>query len=459
MRERRWAMLVIVLGLIVAVLDGSIMNLALPTVAKQLNASPAEAIWIINAYQLGTLGLLLPLAALGERIGYRKVYLIGLVCFTLASAVAMLAQSLWLLIAARGLQGMGAAGVMAVNAALVRLTYPAAKLGKGMALNSLVVAVSAMAGPTVSALILSVASWPWLFALNLPLGVLALFLAYRTLPVDGPKAERVGFDYAGTLLLALSLGAYALAMTLGRGSFGLLNAVLLLAAVLGAGLFVRVQKRATFPLVRLALFRDVNLRAGLAMGTLVSTVMMATLVVGPFYLARALGLDAAMVGLVLAAGPVAAALTGVPAGKLADRFGAQRMTAVGLAVALVGCAALALLPTALGIPGYIDPIVLVTVGYALFQTANNTAVMAGVRADQRGVISGLLGLSRNLGLVTGASLMGAVFAYAVAVPDITTAQPEAVAWGLRVTFAVATVLVAFALVLALAWRSRARGVV
>ena len=133
------------------------------------------------------------------------------------------------------------------------------------------------------------------------------------------------------------------------------------------------------------------------------------------------------------------------------------MTAVGLAVALAGCTALALLPTALGIPGYIGPIVLVTVGYALFQTANNTAVMAGVRADQRGVISGLLGLSRNLGLVTGASLMGAVFAYAVAVPDITAAQPEAVAWGLRVAFAVAAVLVAVALVLALTGRSRARG--
>ena len=128
MPARRWAMLVIVLGLMVAVLDGSIMNLALPTVAKQLNAQPAEAIWIVNAYQLGTLGLLLPLAALGERIGYRKVYLVGLALFTVASAVAMLAQSLWVLIAARGLQGMGAAGVMAVNAALVRLIYPSTHL-------------------------------------------------------------------------------------------------------------------------------------------------------------------------------------------------------------------------------------------------------------------------------------------------------------------------------------------
>ena len=234
-------------------------------------------------------------------------------------------------------------------------------------------------------------------------------------------------------------------------------AALLLAAVLGAGLFVQAQKRAVSPLVRMDLFRDAHLRAALTMGALVSTVVMATLVVGPFYLARGLGLDAAMVGLVLSTGPLAAALTGVPAGKLADRFGAQRMTAVGLAVALVGCAALALLPNALGIPGYIGPIVLVTVGYALFQTANNAAVMAGVRADQRGVISGLLGLSRNLGLVTGASLMGAVFAYAVAVPDITAAQPEAVAWGLRVAFAVAAVLVAVALVLALTGRSRARG--
>jgi MFS family permease len=185
------------------------------------------------------------------------------------------------------------------------------------------------------------------------------------------------------------------------------------------------------------------------MSALVSTVMMATLVVGPFYLSRALGLDALSSDSSLSVGPLAAALTGVPAGRIADRFGAQRMTIVGLAewrrrlhsVHAAGD---------VRHPGYIAPIVVITAGYALFQTANNTAVMTDIRPDQRGVVSGMLNLSRNLGLITGASVMGAVFAFASATTDITTARPEAVATGMRITFAVAAILIVVALAIAAA---------
>jgi len=221
-----------------------------------------------------------------------------------------------------------------------------------------------------------------------------------------------------------------------------------LAAVFGAGLFVLAEARAASPLLRLAMFRDPVLSAGLAMSALVSTVMMATLVVGPFYLSRALGLDAALVGLVLSVGPFAAALTGVPAGRIADRFGGQRVTIVGLIGIAAGCCALSIMPAKLGIPGYLAPMVVVTVGYALFQTANNTGVMTNIRSDQRGVISGMLNLSRNLGLITGASVMGAVFALGTATMDITTARPDAVATGMRITFAVAAILIVVALALA-----------
>ena len=201
------------------------------------------------------------------------------------------------------------------------------------------------------------------------------------------------------------------------------------------------------------MFRDPVLSASLAMSALVSTVMMATLVVGPFYLSRALGLDAALVGLVMSVGPLVAALTGVPAGRIADRFGARRMTIVGLIGMAAGSFILSMMPATLGIPGYIAPIVVITAGYALFQAANNTAVMTDVRPDQRGVISGMLNLSRNLGLITGASVMGAVFALASATIDITTARPEAVATGMRITFAVAAILIVVALAIA-AWSSQ-----
>jgi MFS family permease len=237
-------------------------------------------------------------------------------------------------------------------------------------------------------------------------------------------------------------------MTIGRGSFGLLNVALLLTAVSGIGLFALAETKAASPLIQLTMFQNPVLSVGFATSTLVTTVVMATLVVGPFYLSGALALDAARVGLVMSSGPIVAALTGVPSGRIVDRFGAYRMTLGGLIAMAVGCSILPLMPTALGVPGYIAPLVVITAGYALFQAANNTAVMTDIRPDQRGVTSGMLNLSRNLGLITGASVMGTVFALASAATDPTAARPEAVATGMRITFAVAAFLILMALALA-----------
>jgi MFS family permease len=235
-------------------------------------------------------------------------------------------------------------------------------------------------------------------------------------------------------------------MTLGRGSFGRLNLWLLLAAAGAAGLFAVVESHSPSPLLRPAMLRRPALRASLAAGALVSTVIMATMVVGPFYLARALGLDAARVGLLLSVGPLVAALTAVPAGRIADRIGAARMTLAGLGAMAAGAAALALLPAALGVPGYLAPIVVLTAGYAFFQTANNTVVLADAPPDERGTLSGLLHLSRNLGLITGASAMGAIFTFASATRDLATAPPASVATGMRITYGGAAALIAAALV-------------
>ena len=241
-------------------------------------------------------------------------------------------------------------------------------------------------------------------------------------------------------------------MTIVRGQFGPLNIVLLLAVALGVAAFAMVETKVASPLIHLAMFGDPALSTSLISNALVSTVMMTTLVVGPFYLTRALGLDPAAIGLVMSVGPVVAALSGIPAGRFVDRFGARPVMMAGLAAIAAGAAALSILPATFAIPGYLAPIVVVTAGYALFQAANNTAVMADVPPDRRGVISGMLNLSRNLGLVTGASVMGAVFALASAASDIATAPTEAVASGMRVTFAVAAGLILLAVVIALAGR-------
>jgi EmrB/QacA subfamily drug resistance transporter len=453
----RWALAGLSLSMLLSSLGTSIANVALPTLAQAFNASFQDVQWIVLAYLLAITTLIVSIGRLGDLTGRRRLLLAGIFLFTVASVLCGVAPTLWLLIAARAAQGLGAAIMMALTMAFVGETVAKEKTGSAMGLLGAMSAIGTALGPSLGGVLIAGLGWRAIFLVNVPLGLLTFLLAHRYLPVDrrGPKIDRTGFDNVGTLLLALTLTAYALAMTIGRGSFGPLNVALLLAAVLGVGLFVLAETRVASPLIRLAMFHNPVLSAGFAMSALVSTVMMATLVVGPFYLTHALGLDPALVGLVVSAGPLVVALTGVPAGRIVDSFGAQRMTIVGLIGVATGSFILSMTSAALGVPGYVAPLVLVTAGYALFQTANNTEVMTDICPDQRGVISGMLNLSRNLGLITGASAMGAVFALASGSIDITTAHPEAVAAGMRTTFAVAAILIVVALAIAVGSRALA----
>ncbi|TIM72291.1 MAG: MFS transporter [Mesorhizobium sp.] len=442
----RWALASLSLSMLLSSLGISIANVALPTLTQAFDASFQEVQWIVLAYLLAITTLIVSVGRRGDITGRRRLLLAGLFLFTVASVLCGVAPTLWLLIAARAAQGLAAAIMMTLTMAFVGETVPKARTGSAMGLLGTMSAIGTALGPSLGGLLIAGAGWRAIFLVNVPLGLLAFCLAYHYLPADRrePKTDRAGFDVVGTLLLALTLGAYALAMTIGRGSFGQLNLALFVAAVFAAGLFVLVEARVASPLIGLAAFGNTTLSASLATSALVATVMMATLVVGPFYLSRALGLDAAVVGIVMSVGPLVAALTGVPAGRIADRFGAGRMTVIGLIAIAAGCFILSVMPAISGIPGYIAPIAVITSGYALFQTANNTAVMSDIRPDQRGVISGLLNLSRNLGLITGASVMGAVFAFASEAIDIATARPDAVATGMRITFAVAAILIVVA---------------
>ena len=450
----RWALAGLALSMLLSSLGTSIANVALPSLALAFAASFREVQWVVLAYLLAVTTLIVGVGRLGDLIGRRRLLLGGIFVFTLASVLCAVAPTLGLLIAARAAQGLGAAVMMALTMAFVGEAVPKEQTGSAMGLLGTMSAIGTALGPSLGGVLIAGFGWPAIFLVNLPLGIGALFLADRHLPADRPppQADRSGFDPAGTLLLALTLAAYALAMTAvqpnGRGSFGALNLALLLVAALGGGLFVLAETRAASPLVRLALFREPVLGTGFAMSALVTTVVMATLVVGPFYLSAALGLDTARVGLVMSSGPIVAALTGVPAGRLVDRLGAGRMSIVGLVAMALGCALLSVLPTRFGIPAYVAPLVVITAGYALFQAANNTAVMTTIPPEQRGVVAGLLNLSRNLGLITGASVMGAVFALGSATADILAAPAAAVATGMRISFAVAAGLIVVALAIA-----------
>jgi EmrB/QacA subfamily drug resistance transporter len=454
----RWALVSLSLSMLLSSLGTSIANVGLPTLAQAFNAPFQQVQWVVLAYLLAITTLIVSVGRLGDLIGRRRLMMSGIALFTLASALCGMAPTLWLLIAARALQGLGAAIMMVLTMAMVGEAVPKERTGSAMGLLGTMSAIGTALGPTLGGVLIAGFGWNALFLINLPLGILALVLAHQYLPEShkDTQATLVHFDVKGTLLLVLTLGCYALAMTLGRGSFGQLNMALLLLALVGVGLFVRTELRTEAPLIRMVTFQNPVLSAGFAMSTLVTTVVMATLVVGPFYLSGALGLDPAHVGLVMSSGPIVAALTGAPAGRLVDRLGADRMGMAGLIGMLIGTSTLSLLPASFGIPGYVVPLVVITGSYALFQAANNTAVMTTIQPDQRGVISGMLNLSRNLGLITGASLMGTVFAMGAGSANLLSAPADSVVSGMRVTFAVAAGLIILALITALAPRAISR---
>ncbi|WP_063580281.1 MFS transporter [Achromobacter ruhlandii] len=450
-RRAAWGLAGLALSMLLSSLGTSSANVGLPTLARALDAPFSQVQWVVLAYLLAITSCVVGAGRLGDMAGRRRLLLAGIAVFTLASAACGLAATLGQLVAARVAQGMGAAVMMALTMAFVGDLLPKDRAGSAMGLLGTMSAVGTALGPTLGGALIAGPGWRAIFLVNLPLGLAAMGLAYRHLPADRPRGgPPTRFDLRGTLLLAAVLAAYALAMTLGRGRFGVLNAALLLGALAGGGLFLWVEARTPAPLLRPALLRGPGLRAGLAANALVSTVMMATLVVGPFYLTQALGLGAAAAGLVMSAGPG----VGAGAGRGGGRAGApgRRLGRLGGAGARRGGVWLAAGTAAFGAAGYIVPIALLTAGYASFQAANNTAVMASIGAEQRGLVAGMLNLSRNLGLVTGASVMGAVFALGAGAADLAAAPAAAVGRGMAVAFGEPALLGAGAWVVA--WRGR-----
>ena len=415
--ERRQAMRVIILGLTLAVLDTSLVNLALPDIARLLQSDAAHSVWVVNAYQLATLIVLLPLSALGERWGYRRVYLVGMAVFAVASLGAMLAQSMAALIAARALQGLGAAGVMAVNAALVRLIYPRAQLGQGMALNSLVVATASMAGPTVAAAILSVASWHWLFAMNLPLGLYIWRLGRRALPANPPSAHHAPRFSAIDLLLNAAmftliflggsrLGVGAAAQT-GGGAAG---AWLLLAGLAVGALFLWRQRGLAAPLFPVDLLRIpvFALSMGSSVGAFCAQ-MMGFLAL-PFLLLQAHGRSHLQAGLLITAWPLATALVAPLAGRLIGRYPDGLLGGIGMAVFAAGLLSLGLMPAQPADWDMAWRMALCGAGFALFQSPNNHTIVTSAPLHRSGAASGMLGTARLTGQTLGAVLLAAIFA-------------------------------------------------
>lgn len=455
-RGERWAKGALALSMLLSSLGVSIVNAALPTLTTVFGASFSEVQWIVLAYLLVITIVIVSVGRLGDLLGRRRMLLGGIILFTTASLLCGFAPTLHLLIATRALQGLGGAISIALSVALVSETVPKERVGSTMGLLGTMSAVGTALGPSLSGVLIGGLNWRAIFLIMVPMGVLNFFLAYRYLPICSQKAmmNQGSFDGLGTLLLGLTLALYSFAMTAKGGSFNGQHLFLLLAAIIMGCLFMFVEKKSLSPLIRLTVLRDGVLRGSLVMNAIVSTVMMSTLVIGPLYLSRSLGLNQTFVGLVMSIGPCMSILSGVPAGHFVDRMGASGVAIMGLFQMGVGTASLTVLPTLFGIYGYVISVVILSPGYQMFLAANSTSILTGVASDQRGVISGLLNLSRNLGLVTGASAMGAVFSIASHSTQFTKAHPDAVASGMQVTFAVATILTLIALCIAVKNRAQ-----
>lgn len=413
----RWrAMAVIILGITLAVLDGTILNLALPGIAQDLRATPSESIWVVNAYQVATLALLLPLATLGDLVGYRRVYLGGLLLFTAASFGCVLSASLGQLVLARTVQGMGSAGIMAVNAALLRLIYPRRMLGRGVAINSMVVATASVAGPSVAAGILSVASWPWLFALNVPLGLLVLAMGWKSLPPNAaarPAGARLSWlDVALNALMfgLVFLGADALGTRAGQGPQALAGGALMLGAgVLVGVVYVRRQLAQPLPLFPLDLLRIPVFRLSMCTSIGAFGAQMLAYIALPFLLLDHFDRSHLEAGLLITAWPLAIVATAPVAGRLIGRVPDGLLGGIGLGLLACGLALLATLPAQ---PSNLDIVwrmALCGVGFGLFQSPNNHTIVTSAPPHRSGGASGMLGTARLTGQTLGAVLLAVVF--------------------------------------------------
>ncbi|WP_163558144.1 MFS transporter [Halomonas sp. NO4] len=404
--ERRLAVLALVLGTLMAVVDTTMINLALPSIARDLGVSGARAVWVTNLFQISCAAFLLVCAALSELVSRRRLYVAGLALFVCASLGAALSRSFEWLLVFRALQGLGAAATLSIGPSLYRAIFPSRLLGSALGLSALVVAGGYASGPALGGLVLSVADWPWLFALHLPLGLLALWFAWRALPHE-PR-RRGGFDGAGALLSITMLASVFLAMdTLGQGAPGW-QALAWLAVCLVAGtLFLRRQRRATYPLLPLSLFEEPRFRLAVSASGLAFIGQGLAFVALSFLYQQEMGFTPLQTAWLFTPWPLAIMVVGPLAGRLADRVNPSVLSSVGLGLLIAGLVALARLGPEAQIVDGLWRTALCGLGFGLFQPPNNREMMASVPKARSANASGVMSTTRTVGQSLGVALVGA----------------------------------------------------
>jgi MFS transporter, DHA2 family, multidrug resistance protein len=438
-RERWRAMLAVAIAVAMSVLVTSIANIALPTIARDMGATPGASIWVVNAYQLAVTVTLLPFASMGDIYGHRRIYIWGLVVYTAASLLCALAPSLPVLVIGRVVQGFGGAGIMSVNGALVRFIYPREALGRGIGFNALVVAGSSAAGPSVAAAIMSVLSWPWLFALQVPAGLVALLLAYCFLPRT-PLAGHP-FDPLSAVLNAVTFGLFITALDgIGRGQGAATVLVEFAVSIVVGWFFVHRQYTLAAPMLPVDLFRRPAFALSVATAICAHAAQLIAFVTLPFYFQYVGGMSPIEIGVLITPWPAALVIMAPIAGRLADRYSAGLLGGFGLAVMTAGLLLVLFMPEP---PTRIDVawrLAVCGIGFGFFQSPNNRLMIASAPRDRAGAGSGMLSTSRLLGQTTGSALVALVL-------GLTHGGPDGVELGTRLAIGMAAAFAAIAMVL------------
>jgi MFS transporter, DHA2 family, multidrug resistance protein len=409
--KRRWAIAAIFTALAMASLDTAIANIALPAISVDLHVSPADVVWVVNVYQIALVATLLPLGALGEIVGHERIYLGGLLLFTLASLGCALAWSLPSLLVARTLQGLGASGCMSVNTALVRFVYPSRMHGRGFGHNAMVVATAFTLGPSIASAILALGPWPWLFAINLPFGVIAFLIGIKTLPAL-PRAKHA-FDFLGAALAAACLGLFIVGIG-GAGHQAAPALVLgaLIAALAIGWILMRRHADHPAPMLPIDLFRHPLFALSAATAVCSFAVQGLSFVALPFYFEDVLGRTQVETGFFMTPWPLVVAVMAPIGGRLSDRFSAGLLGGLGLILLGLGMALLAMLPANPSVADIVWRMMICGFGFGFFQTPNMKTIMSSAPPHRSGSASGIVATARLVGQTTGAALAALCFSLA-----------------------------------------------
>lgn len=442
------ALVSLVFAVLLPSLGMSIANVALPTLANSFAVSVASVNWVVIAYLLALVTFVIGAAVLGDIVGRKLLLLCGIGIFACASIMCAVSLNLWMLVFARLIQGLGATFILSQTFALATSVLPKTQTGSAIGLMSSAAAIGTALGPVAGGLLLDFFGWPAIFWLLFLLAGISFILSARFIAKDGCQSARSlkHFDIAGTLLLAFSCLFYAMSVTENRLALNLSGTTLLLLSAVLFILFLQSQRKRQFPLINLVFFRHKLRNFTLATGFIVDAIAMSTLVIGPFYLTYALALSPLEVGMLMSVGPVASACSGYPSGKLVDAIGVKNVMLFGLIQMTIGVFCFAYLPVLFGVYGYIVALLVMTPGRQFFLTSNNSYVLNSVDEQEKGLASGILNLTKNLGLMTGASLMTGLFALQLKNTAVAQATPQQLGAALSGTFTLAGAAIGISLV-------------